>query len=445
MKVESGARGGRVAAPMRAGHLDCSQREKRVYGSRLECGSLRAVVHDYAGHPFQVQLSRQLARRGHCVLHLYFAELQTPKGDLRVRPNDPATFSVQGISLGKPFRKSDIVRRWYQERLYAHRLVRAVRAFSPDIVLSANTPLEVQRALLRACHQRSIPFIPWVQDFYSAAVESALTERLGRIPGRLSGSIYRRIERSILRACDQAVYITADFVDHTGGWNIDTTKCHVVENWAPLDEIPPRPRNNDWARRQGLLDKTTLLYSGTLGHKHNPGLLLALAEAFQDDDKVAVVCVAGGPGRAWLEAQRNARGLSNLLISGPQRYADLPDILASGDVLIALIERQAGIFAVPSKVLSYLCAKRPLLLAVPRENLAARTVVNAGAGLVVEPTDAAGFVEAARDLVADPKTRARLAARARCYAEATFRIEAIAERFEGIFMAALRPDAQWAG
>ena len=414
-------------------------RPEVALGRGPRAGPLRIVVHDYAGHPFQVQLSRELARRGHDVLHLHFAELQTPKGDLRVHEDDPASFAITGLALGRPFHKGDIVRRWYQERLYARCLVRAVKGFAPDLVLSANTPLEVQRAVLRACRARSVAFVPWVQDFYSAAVELVLAKRLGRPAGRLAGAVYRRMERSILQACDQVVYITSDFIEHTTRWQIDPRKCHVIENWAPLEEIPPRPRANDWARRQGLLDKTTFLYSGTLGHKHNPGLLLALAEAFRGDQRVAVVCVAEGPGRAWLEDQRQARGLTNLLIEPPQRYADLPDVLASGDVLIALIEREAGVFAVPSKVLSYLCAQRPLLLAVPHENLAARTVTRAGAGLIVEPCDTAGFVAAGRSLLADPGRRARFAAQARSYAEATFGIEAIADRFEGIFTAALRP------
>ena len=38
---------------------------------------MRILVHDYAGHPFQVQLSRALAQRGHDVLHAYCASLQT--------------------------------------------------------------------------------------------------------------------------------------------------------------------------------------------------------------------------------------------------------------------------------------------------------------------------------------------------------------------------------
>jgi colanic acid biosynthesis glycosyl transferase WcaI len=43
---------------------------------------MKLVVHDYCGHPFQVQLSRNLAMRGHDVTHIYFADDPGPKGAL---------------------------------------------------------------------------------------------------------------------------------------------------------------------------------------------------------------------------------------------------------------------------------------------------------------------------------------------------------------------------
>ena len=52
----------------------------------------------------------------------------------------------------------------------------------------------------------------------------------------------------------------------------------------------------------------------------------------------------------------------------------------------------------PSKVLSYLCGGRPVLAAIPPENLAARTIERAGAGLVVSPTDEEAFLVAAKRL-----------------------------------------------
>jgi glycosyltransferase involved in cell wall biosynthesis len=92
-------------------------------------------------------------------------------------------------------------------------------------------------------------------------------------------------------------------------------------------------------------------------------------------------------------------------------------------------------FSVPSKVLSYLCAGRPVLAAVPPGNLAARVVARAGAGITVDPTDKGAFIAGALDLLADPSPGRA----ARKYAERTFDIAAIGERFESILSPAAQP------
>ena len=108
-------------------------------------------------------------------------------------------------------------------------------------------------------------------------------------------------------------------------------------------------------------------------------------------------------------------------------------MLASADVLIAVLERDAGVYSVPSKVLSYLCSGRPLLASMPPENLAARTIVGNQAGIVVSPHDDYTFVAAAKELYRDSELRTRLGKSARRYAEGTFQIENIADRFEEAF------------
>jgi hypothetical protein len=43
---------------------------------------MQLLIHDYAGHPFQVQLSRELAMRGYSVVHAFTGGLLTPRGSL---------------------------------------------------------------------------------------------------------------------------------------------------------------------------------------------------------------------------------------------------------------------------------------------------------------------------------------------------------------------------
>ena len=66
---------------------------------------MRILVHDYAGHPFQVHLSRQLAFRGHDVLHAYFSENPGPKASFKQPAGEASRLRFQGITIGKGYDK----------------------------------------------------------------------------------------------------------------------------------------------------------------------------------------------------------------------------------------------------------------------------------------------------------------------------------------------------
>ena len=89
-------------------------------------------------------------------------------------------------------------------------------------------------------------------------------------------------------------------------------------------------------------------------------------------------------------------------------------------------------------MLSYLCAGRPILAAIPAENLAARTIERAGAGLVVPATDEESFLLAAKLLRSDDALRASAGHKARAYAESTFDTDTITDRFQDVIERAVR-------
>ena len=201
---------------------------------------------------------------------------------------------------------------------------------------------------------------------------------------------------------------------------------------APLDQFPELPKDNAIARERKLSDRFTFVYSGTLSLKHNPRLLAELAKAVAAKG-AAVLLRSTGAGADYLKQVASEEGIDNLYIEGFGPFSETPAVFATADVLIALLEPDASHFSVPSKVLSYLCAKRPLLLAVPAENLASKIVARVGAGLVCEPTDVEGFVQAATKLIDDRQRHDEMGRAARAYAEATFDIQKIATRFVDVF------------
>ncbi len=75
-----------------------------------------------------------------------------------------------------------------------------------------------------------------------------------------------------------------------------------------------------------------------------------------------VVVVSEGGSADWLRDQQKQLELPNLVLL-PFQPADVyPQVLASADVLISLINAEANQYSIPSKVLTYLCAGRPILL-----------------------------------------------------------------------------------
>src|SRR5262245_1923339 len=112
---------------------------------------MKIIVHDYAGHPFQVQLSRELAARGHDVLRVYGASTHTPRGDLARRADDPPNFQIRPITLDAMIPKNNFVRRYVMEKDYGQKLVSEAEASGAEVILSGNTPSIPQEKLARWC------------------------------------------------------------------------------------------------------------------------------------------------------------------------------------------------------------------------------------------------------------------------------------------------------
>jgi glycosyltransferase involved in cell wall biosynthesis len=403
---------------------------------------MRIVVHDYSGHPGQAQLSRALARRGHEVTHQHCPSYATGKGSLQLEPGDPPTLSFEPCAMEGTFAKYSVVTRIRQELSYGRRAARAIAAKDPAVAVISNVPLLAHSILARRVARCGVPMVFWHQDIYSEAIGSAARRRLP-VVGAWVARLAARLERTIARRSGAIVAISPTFLDRLAAWGV-ADKAVVVPNWAPIDELPMFDDDGDrgdgsggqadeWRSRAGLRGRQVVLYSGTLGLKHDPGILASLAERLGESHPSArVVVISEGKGRDWLEEWKHEQGAAadNLILLDFQPYADLPAVMGSADVLMAVLEPDASRFSVPSKVLTYLCAGRAIVGVLPRDNSVAEILLTHGAGLVVRSDDAAS--EVAR-LLNDEACRKAMGRAGRRYAERSFSPETAADRFEAVF------------
>lgn len=389
---------------------------------------MRILVFEYSGHPFSVQLSRELARRGHEVFHSWSAGFQSPKGNLAVQPDDPPTFHTAPVRNRAHFAKGSFFTRRQQEIEIGRELARLCAELRPDAIIGGNAPLDTQRLFLKAARRLGIPFVFWLQDIYSRAI-SAVVPRKFPVIGHLVAAWYRHLEFSMLRQSDHVVTITEDFRPLLAARGVPPGQVTVIENWGPLAELPLHPRDNAFTARHMPGPGLRIVYSGTLGYKHNPQLLIDLARALPE---AQVHVFSEGEVAAGLGSQALAEGLANLAVHPWVSIEELALMLSGADIFVAVIEAEAGIYSVPSKVLSYLAIGRPILASVPPDNLAARLIASNEAGYVAAPGEDSALIERARELAANAALRERLGDNGRAYAARAFDIRAIAERFETI-------------
>lgn len=397
---------------------------------------MRIHVHDFSGHPFQAQLSRRLAARGHRVTHGHCAQYVSGHGRLARVDGDPVGLEFRALSAPVPLERYSPRGRIRFERAYGAALGVALVEERPDVTVLCNVPLFAQAATADIMTAAGLPWVFWHQDVYSAGVAAEAGRKLPAPAARVAGAYAVRTEKDLVRRASAVIAIGDPFVTRYRQWGLRTDHVAVIPNWAPVDEITPRDRENGWwpLPDAGL----RLLYAGTLGRKHNPLLLLELADALAAADIDAGVVVASeGAGADVLREHLGTAGRPDVRLAPFQPAEVLPDMLGSADVLVAQLEPDAALFSIPSKVLSYLAAGRPVLVFAPTDNPCA-TDVRASGGIVVDPT-ATGVREAVDWLAGLRRDDAdEIGRRARAIACEKFEIDGITDRFEQVLTRAAR-------
>ncbi len=341
-------------------------------------------------------------------------------------PTDASSLTIADVHLGKsPTRKAGL-RRLRQEWRYGSALAERIQAFRPEIVLSANAPLGVQRAALKAAHLAGGRFVFWMQDVHSVAIRNVVRRR-SRLVGSVAAVWFGRLERELATNSDAVVAISPTFLSVLDSWHLDASRIQIIPNWAPIPI--DTPSGGRWRQEHGLIaESPVVLYAGTLGRKHDPMVLLHLARSMPN---VQVVVAAEGTGADWLMEHRG--DMPNLRVLPIQPAESLDDMLDSSDVLLALLEADAGDFSVPSKVLTYLAAGKPIVASIPPSNPAATVIAEANGGIVVDPGDATALIAAVRTLLADRELANRASSSGGAYARHAFAIGPIADRFQAVF------------
>jgi glycosyltransferase involved in cell wall biosynthesis len=269
--------------------------------------------------------------------------------------------------------------------------------------------------------------IPWVLEIRDLWPESILT--VGAVRNRIVIRLLSWLEMFAYRKADHIVPNTDAFRRYMIEKGVPAEKITVVKNGADLERYVPAARDPALARELGLEGKFVAAYFGTHGMAHHLETVLEAAERLRDEPGILFLLVGDGAQRARLVEQKDAMGLTNIIMLGQQPKERMPALWASADVSLVLLKR-SDLFktVIPSKIFEAMAMERPLILGVEGE--AKALVEEAGAGVCIQPESDAELADAVLALARDPERTGALGQRGRRFVTEFYSRAVMAKRFE---------------
>jgi len=289
--------------------------------------------------------------------------------------------------------------------------------FAPraDVALVFSPPLPLPWFACLVGRLRHVPVVVNIQDLFPReAIE------LGMLTNRWLIRGFEGMEREVHRMAAAITVHSPGNREHVIRHGGAAERVYVTYNWADTDRIRPAPRQNDFARQHGLLDRFVVSYAGTMGWAQDMTTIVDAAECLRDRSDILFLLVGDGVQKQQAQARSETLGLTNILWLPMQPAAIYPQILVASDMSMINLNAHLRTHVVPSKLLNIMAAGRPVAASLPAESDARSIIDEAGCGISVPAGDGQALAAAILKLAAEPDLAHEMGLRGRAYVEAHF-------------------------
>ena len=399
------------------------------------------LSHNYAPEltgiaPYTTELAEHFAAVGHSITVLTTFP-HYPRYRWQERPGLFKTEKRAGVHLRRlrvilPRRPSAAWRILFDTSVGLGCLVNSIGLARPSLIIAVIPTLQSGLAAGLLSKLWRVPAVLLVKDL---PLEAAFAVGMLR-----KGLLYRAgssFERMVYGMVDRIVVIGERFRGNLLAKGVKPEAISVIPDWIDLDRVGSAVADPHVRRSIAGSDVVFLvLHTGTMGEKQGLRTVIDAAHALRDDPTIRIVLVGDGPMRPQLEVMIKERNLDNVRLLGIQPAEYFPKMLAAADVL--LLNQRTGVIdaVVPSKLLHYMAAERPIIAAVNPNSVAAELITDARCGLLVQPEDPIHLAGAIRELNRKPDLRKTLGRAGRDYAEKWFEKGPILERWDRLVVEA---------
>jgi len=263
---------------------------------------------------------------------------------------------------------------------------------------------------------RRKPFLLEVRDLWP---EFAIS--MGVIKNPLVITLAHWLERFLYARARHILVNSPAYKEYIIGKGVSEKKITFIPYGTDINMFNPNVDGSSVREKLGLKDKFLVLYAGAMGQAHDLYTVLSAAKCLNDqrsspvdESHIHFVFFGAGKERANLEAEAQKLGLKNVLFAGICPKKEMPMVVASADVCLAILQNiPMSRTTYPNKVFDYMAAARPTVLVI--DGVVREIIETSGGGVFVQPGNHELLAKTILQLSRDPQRVKQMGENARAY------------------------------
>ena len=341
-------------------------------------------------HGIYQDLLRELSRQGHQLCVVSPAERRTGQ-QTHVRSESGNTFLI--VKTGN-IQKTNLIEKGISTVLLEQQFIQAIRKYLSnvhfDLILYSTPPITLEKAVAYVKKRdRARTYLLLKDIFPQNAVDLGMLPKSGPM-----GILYR-----YFRAKEKRLYALSDAIGCMSQANVDYVLAHNPEVEASKVEVCPNSievidksidaeERNRMRVKYGIpTDKTVFVYGGNLGKPQGIPFLIQCLTKARDLNDAFFLIIGDGTEYEKLRSYTHSSAQKNLKLLRRLPKEDYDHLVAACDVGMVFLDHRFTIPNFPSRILSYMQAKLPILAVTDPNTDIGKIITGGGYGLWSESDD----------------------------------------------------------
>jgi colanic acid biosynthesis glycosyl transferase WcaI len=253
----------------------------------------------------------------------------------------------------------------------------------PDVLYVNTWPIFAAGMVVLAAMLRRIPIVNSVQDVYPESVTSQ-----GRIhPGGILMKMLRELDGWISRNSDAVITISERFAQiYREQRKVAPERVHIVPNWMDQNGIH-WSRNGSHIRQESGIPGSAFLcvYGGNVGVAAAVETLIHMYSCYSLEPRPYLLIAGGGAMLGKCRALASEIQPNNIRFLNPWPFEKTGAVFEAANILLLPTKGDQSLVSVPSKIISYMLAGKPILALVQPGSDVAALIETAHCGWVIAP------------------------------------------------------------